>query len=58
MLERLPDPTAPDEPFSVFMEQVLKGNTLASTQALARIVAEGFEAADPEQLSVQALAKD
>ncbi len=58
MLERLPDPKAPDRAFSTFLEQDLSDDDLAATRAMARIVAESFEAADPEQLSVQALAED
>ncbi|WP_397546470.1 flavin monoamine oxidase family protein [Rhodothermus marinus] len=58
MLERLPDPKAPDRAFSTFLQQDLSGDELIATRAMARIVAEGFEAADPEQLSVQALAED
>ncbi len=58
MLERLPDPNAPDCAFSTFLKQNLSGDALTVARAMARIVAEGFEAADPEQLSVQALAED
>ncbi len=58
MLERLSDPKAPDRAFSTFLGQDLSGDDLAATRAMARIVAESFEAADPEQLSVQALAED
>jgi len=58
MLEQLPDPKAPDRAFSTFLQQDLSGDELIATRAMARIVAEGFEAADPDQLSVQALAED
>ncbi len=58
LLEQLPAPQAPDCAFSKFLEQTLSGEGMAATRALARIVAESFEAADPEQLSLQALAED
>ncbi|SHK71820.1 flavin monoamine oxidase family protein [Rhodothermus profundi] len=57
LLEQLPPPEAPDSAFAAFLEQALPQEQTA-TRALARIVAESFEAADPEQLSLQALAED
>ncbi|MDQ7039921.1 MAG: NAD(P)/FAD-dependent oxidoreductase [Rhodothermus sp.] len=58
LLEQLPAPETPDSAFSTFLEQTLQGEGMAAARALARIVAESFEAADPDRLSLQALAED
>jgi monoamine oxidase len=53
---QLPPPEASDEPVAIFWQRVFTDKVPASTRALARILAESFEAADPKQLSLQALA--
>ncbi len=55
-LRQLPPAEASDEAVAAFWQRVLTDALPPSTRALARIIAEGFEAADPGQLSLQALA--